>query len=274
MWTGELNKYEKFLRSEERTENTVTKYSRDLNRFLLFVGDGELSRESVIRWKQSLIDAGLKPRSINSMLAAVNCYLIYSGHPEMTVRSMRIQKQAYRPESDELTRVEYFRLVEAARTRPRLQLILQTICSTGIRVSELSGFTVEAVREGEVRISGKNKIRVILIPQRLRELILKYAAENNISSGVFFLNRYGRPVDRGTVWQGIKSLCSKAGVEPRKAYPHNLRKLFAREFYAACGDISKLADVLGHSSIETTRIYIMGTSKEHRDLIDRLSLTV
>lgn len=270
----ELKRFEQNLREEERSANTISKYVRDVSRFLDFAGDSELSRELIIDWKQSLIGAGYRPRSVNSMLAAVNSFLLYIGRRDLMVRSMRIQKQTYRQESDELTKEEYFRLIQAASGRPKLQLIIQTICSTGIRVSELSSFTVEAVRYGEVVISNKGKIREIMIPSRLRQLILDYAVRNDITHGVVFRNIYGEPVDRSTIWHGMKSLCTRAGIDPHKAYPHNLRKLFAREFYAADKDISKLADVLGHSSIETTRIYIMGTGKEHREQIDRLGLTI
>lgn len=274
MRAWDLNGFERSLRSNEKSENTISKYLRDVKCFMEFSEYEEISMENLIRWKQSLLSAGYKPRSINSMIAAVNSYLTYTGHQDCILKSIRIQKYSYRQVSEELTRDEYFRLVGASAERPKLQLIMQTICSTGIRVSELGSFTVEAVRAGEVVISCKGKFRIIIIPALLRKLLLDYSEHNHIETGVIFLSKSGKPIDRVAIWQGMKSICNRAGVDPGKVYPHNLRKLFAREFYAADRDISKLADVLGHSSIETTRIYIMGTGEEHRALIDKLGLVL
>lgn len=257
----------------EKSANTIAKYIRDVEKFKGYIGDRELTRDVVIAWKQSLKDAGYKARSINSMLASINAYFDYIGQLQLSVRNMRIQRHVYRVDCDELTRDEYFQLVDAAESNPRMQLLLQTICSTGIRVSELESFTVEAVEEGVITIDNKNKIREILIPDRLRNLLLDYAEQHGIEIGPIFCTASGRPMDRSNIWTSMKHLCGKAGVDPAKVYPHNLRKLFAREFYALDKDIAKLADVLGHSSIETTRIYIMGTGREHKEQIDRMGLT-
>ena len=269
----DINGFRSYLMAGEKSENTIKKYIRDAEGFGRYVGDGELTRDAVIGWKQSLKEAGYKARSINSMLASVNAYFEFIGMPDLSVRNMRIQRHVYRVDCEELTRDEYFRLIDAAENNPRMQLLLQTICSTGIRVSELGSFTVEAVEEGIIIIDNKSKIREILIPDRLRDLLLEYADRHGITSGPILCTASGRPMDRSNIWTSMKHLCAGAGVDPAKVYPHNLRKLFAREFYALDKDIAKLADVLGHSSIETTRIYIMGTGREHKEQIDRMGLT-
>ena len=265
--------FKTYLIEGEKSANTIAKYIRDVKKFKGYIGDRELTRDAVIGWKQSLRDSGYKARSINSMLASVNAYFDYIGMPDLSVKNMRIQKHVYRVDCEELTRDEYFSLIDAAANNPRMQLLLQTICSTGIRVSELESFTVEAVKEGIIIIDNKNKIREILIPDRLRELLLDYAYKQGIECGPILCTASGRPLDRSNIWTSMKQLCAKAGVDSAKVYPHNLRKLFAREFYALDKDIAKLADVLGHSSIETTRIYIMGTGREHKEQIDRMGLT-
>lgn len=269
---GLIESYEKQLREAEKSNSTVEKYLRDLYRFNEYLNGGEVTKQSVIGWKHDLMARGYKPASINSMLAALNSFLLYIGRSEMVAKNIRLQKRSYRSEYDELTKEEYFRLLNAAASDLRLQLMMQTICSTGIRVSELNYFTVEAAEAGEVTIACKGKMRTILIPNRLREKLLAYSELHGISSGAIFLTRKGSPVNRSNIWSGMKSLCAAADVLPSKVYPHNLRKLFAREFYLQDKDLAKLADVLGHSNIETTRIYIMGTGREHREQIERMDL--
>ena len=269
-----LQSFADHLRLEERSALTVEKYLRDVKKFLDFAG-GELpSKDLTLRYKHHLMEKGYALRSVNSMLAALNCFLSFSGYEACKVKSLKHQHEVYRPEAKELTKGEYLRLVRTsgARGEKRLQLVLQTICLTGIRVSELRYFTVEAAREGTIRVSCKNKTRTILLPGKLRKLLLSYAKGKGIASGPIFITKTGRPLDRSNIWSKMKQLCREACVLPSKVFPHNLRKLFARIFYGLEKDIAKLADVLGHSSIETTRIYIMTTGAEHRKNLDRLCL--
>lgn len=263
-----------YLIREEKSPVTVEKYMRDARVFLSFVGAESISRELTTRYKQRLVDRGYAPRSVNSMLAAVNSLLAFLGYPECRVKALRCQRQMFRSVECELTREEYLRLVNASQDQPRLCLALQTICSTGIRISELRFFTVEAVRAGQVTVRCKNKIRTILIPTSLRRKLLDYGKRHRIRRGMLFVTRTGRALDRSYLWASMKKLCVKARVDPRKVFPHNLRKLFARSFYALDRDIARLADVLGHSSIETTRIYIIGTGVEHRKQLERLNLVI
>lgn len=224
-------------------------------------------------YKQTLRERGYAVRSINSMLASLNSLLDFLGWSDCKVKSIRQQKQTYCAEEKELSKAEYLRLLETAKGKPQLQLVMQTICGTGIRVSELRFFTVEAVKAGEVVVNCKAKTRTILIPGKLRKMLLAYAQKKKIHSGVIF-TRSGKPLNRSSIWAQMKHLCRNAGVNPSKVFPHNLRKLFARTFYGIEKDIAKLADILGHSSIDTTRIYIMSTGTEHRKKIERLGLVV
>ena len=267
-----LTAYEHRLRMEEKSGSTIQKYLRDIRCFAGWIGGQPLAKERVLEYKQSLLIKGYALRSVNSMLAALNHFLRFCGLADQRVRLCRIQREIYRPVEKELTKAEYLRLLQAAKEDCRLNLILQTICATGIRVSELQYFTVEAVKAGEAQVSCKNKNRRILIPGKLQKLLLSFAKNCGIVSGVIFRTRSGRPVDRSNIWSAMKKLCVKANVNPGKVFPHNLRKLFARTFYSMEKDIAKLADVLGHSSINTTRIYIMTTGREHRRQLDCLGL--
>ena len=242
--------------------------------FPAFSDGREVTKELVRSWKESLVEGGFAVASINSMLASVNSLLRFLGWEDCKVKNLKTQRRTYCPEEKELTRTEYLRLLEAAKDQPQLKLIMETICGTGIRVSELRHFTVEAVKNGQIEISCKGKIRTILIPGKLRKLLLAYARKAGIRSGVIFLNREGRPLGRSSIWAKMKRLCAAAGVAAGKVFPHNLRKLFARSFYKIGRDIAKLADVLGHSSINTTRIYIMTSGAEHRRQLDRLGLVI
>jgi len=266
--------FELHLREEERSEATIEKYLRDVRRFYVFAEDKEITKELIVQYKDSLVEGGYAIRSINSMLAALNTYLAFLGCSECRVRTMKTQKMVYCREERILTKAEYMRLLEAARSSPRLFFLLQTICGTGIRVSELRYFTIEAVQRGEIVVFCKGKTRNILIPSKLRTMLLKYARESKIENGVIFRTKNGLPLDRSNVWAEMKAICHIANVNPSKVFPHNLRKLFARTFYSAEKDIAKLADILGHSSIDTTRIYIMSTGWEHQRKINRLGLIV
>ncbi len=267
-----MRDYESYLLREEKSIATIEKYIRDVGNFCTFSEGRKITKDMIISYKEHLLREDYAVSSINSMLASINSFLSFAGMGECKVKSIRRQKQIYSSEEKELTKEEYFRLLHASAGRPQLNLILKSICSTGIRVSELKYFTVESVKCGEVTVNCKGKVRSILIPSKLRSLLLEYAAKNKISSGCIFVGKNQKPLNRTYIWSMMKSLCLKAGVDAGKVFPHNLRKLFAKTFYSLEKDIAKLADILGHSSINTTRIYIMTTGTEHRRKIEKLGL--
>lgn len=269
-----IREYEVNLIREEKSTATCEKYLRDVKCFAQFVGEQTVTKETVVAWKKGLADRGYAVRSINSMLASINSMFAFLGWHECKVKNIRIQQQTYCSEEKELTKAEYLRLLDASQRNEQLNLVIQTICGTGIRVSELRYFTVEAVRRGEIVVNCKSKTRTILVPGKLKKQLLNYAKQKHIRSGVIFLGKSGKPLDRSSIWRQMKQLCKAAGVKESKVFPHNLRKLFARTFYGVDKDIAKLADILGHSSINTTRIYIMTTGIEHRRKIERLGLVV
>jgi len=269
-----MDYYKKYLMAEEKSDSTIAKYLRDVRAFLVFAGDEEITKEVVIRYKKILIENDYAVASINSMLSAVNNYLCYLGKSDACVKVIRTQQKVYCTEDKELTKDEYKRLVSAATEKPRLKLLIQTICSTGIRVSEIAYFTVEAVKGGEITVSCKNKTRTILLPGKLRKNLLKYAKQNRITSGYIFRTKSGKLLNRSNIWAEMKALCEKAKINEVKVFPHNLRKLFARTFYKVDKDITKLADILGHYNINTTRIYIISTGVEHRRKIEKLGLII
>ena len=271
---GYIQQFSRYLMQEEKSAATIGKYLRDVRAFSKFSQGRPVDKETVIAYKKQCTERGYAVRSINSMLASVNSFLGFLGWLDCKVKSVRLQRQVYSAEEKELTKAEYLRLLEASRGQEQLHLVLQTICGTGIRVSELRYFTLEAVRTGTVTVNCKSKTRTILVPGKLRKLLLAYARKSGISGGVIFRGRNGRPLDRSCIWRKMKRLCRQAGVPASKVFPHNLRKLFARTFYGIEKDIAKLADILGHSSINTTRIYIMTTGAEHRLKIERLGLVV
>ena len=266
--------FQKHLNMEEKSAATVAKYVRDCRAFFIFAGEQPISKLLVMQYKQSMIEKGYAVKSINSMLASLNSLLNFLGWEECKVKNIRSQRQIYCEEKRELSKEEYIRLLKAAKNNPRIELILQTICGTGIRVSELVYFTVENVNQGAINVSCKNKIRTILIPTALKKLLLKYAKKNKIKSGVIFRTKSGKAMNRSNIWAQMKRLAKEAGVLPSKVFPHNLRKLFAKTFYKAEKDIAKLADILGHRSINTTRIYIMTSGTEHRKKIEKLGLVI
>lgn len=271
---SQIQSFESYLVTEEKSPATVEKYIRDVEAFSVYAGNGGVTKETVMEYKKYLLNAEYAASSVNSMLASLNSFFGYVGWQDCRVKSIRVQKKIYCAEEKELTREEYMRLISAAEKKPQLRLVMQTICSTGIRVSELKYFTVENVRRGEISVNCKGKSRNILIPGKLRKLLLDYIRKEKITSGVIFRTKSGRPVNRSTVWAQMKGLCRDAGVNPEKVFPHNLRKLFARTFYGIDKDIAKLADILGHSSIDTTRIYIISSGSEHRKKIESLGLVI
>ena len=270
----QIAQFRQHLVHEEKSTATLEKYLRDVRAFSVFIGSGAVSKETVLAYKQHLVSRGYAVRSINSMLASIHSLLNFLGWNDCRVKFIRQQRQVYCAEDKELTKGEYLRLLEAAGKDEQLHLVLQTICGTGIRVSELAHFTVERVRRGEISIHCKGKTRTILIPSRLRSLLLRFARTRRITAGPIFRNAWGKPLSRTLIWAKMKALCRAAGVNPSKVFPHNLRKLFARTFYGLEKDIAKLADILGHSSIDTTRIYIITSGTEHRRKIERLGLVI
>lgn len=264
------------LRVEEKSQNTISKYMHDVREFCTYADGGQITKETVTAYKNYLIDKNYAARSINSMLASVNSLLSFLGWSDCKVKSIKLQRQIYCPEEKELTKAEYARLVNTARQKGnvRLNLILQTICGTGIRVSELRFITVEAVKKAAATVSLKGKTRTVFIVRELQKKLLRFAADQGIKSGMLFMSRSGKPLSRTNIWREMKRLCNDADVSPTKVFPHNLRHLFARTFYSIEKDIAKLADILGHSSINTTRIYIVATGSEHRRRMENMRLII
>lgn len=268
-----IKRFEDYLLNEERSAATIEKYLRDVRCFADFVKDAEITKQLVLEYKNSLPES-YELSSANSMLAALNSFLRFLGWHDLCVKRFKIQREAFCSEEKELTRDEYIRLLNAAssKSNERLSLIIQTICATGIRVSELQYITVEALRRGEAAVFCKGKSRRIFIVAKLRKKLLKYIAERKILSGAVFITKSGSPISRNKIWKETKSLCKDAMVNPKKVFPHNLRHLFARTFYGIEKDIAKLADILGHSSIDTTRVYIVTTSAEHKRKMEHMHL--
>lgn len=263
-----------YLRNEERSEATIEKYARDISQFAAWLGRRQVTKGETVLWKEHLQSAGYAPGSINGKLTALDRFFDFSGWKECKVKHLKIQRRLFRDEGRELTCGEYKRLLAAARALggDRLPLLLEAICGTGIRVSEVRYLTVEAAKAGRAEIALKGKIRMILIPGKLCRKLLKYARKHKVASGEIFLTRGGQGLGRKQIWHEMKKLCELAAVAPGKVFPHNLRHLFARTFYQTCRDVAKLADVLGHSSIETTRIYLISTGTEHARTLDMLGL--
>lgn len=271
-----ITDFQRHLRDEEKSNATIQKYIHDITVFKAYVHEAEITKETVITFKQQLINDGYAVRSINSMLASLNSLFSFLSWHDLKVKTIKVQRQIFCSEEKELTKAEYERLCRTAQRKKneRLYLILQTICGTGIRVSELQFITVESVRDGEATVSCKGKTRSVFIVRDLQKKLLRYAAEQGIQSGTIFVTRNGKPISRTNIWREMKSLCVEANVNPQKVFPHNLRHLFARVFYGIEKDIAKLADILGHSSINTTRIYIISTGTEHRRHMENMRLII
>ena len=266
--------YGRYLKQEERAPATLEKYLRDVRTFALWLDGEAVTKEAVTSWKERLLAEHRAPSTVNTALSALNGLFRFLGWEGCRARFVKVQRRLFRDPARELTRPDYERLITTARElgQERLALVMETICSTGIRVSEVRYLTVEAVRRGRVEISLKGKVRVILIPSKLARKLLKYAKKNKTVSGEIFLTGNGKPLSRRQIWAEMKRLCVHAGVEPSRVFPHNLRHLFATAYYRAYKDIAKLADVLGHSSIETTRIHLLTSGTEHQRQLDRLGL--
>ena len=269
------HQFETYLLCEERSASTIGKYLHDLRVFYNFINGKELTKENVLKYKSNLLTK-YTVASANSMIAALNAFFRFIGWLDLCVKQFKIQKCAFCPEDKELTKAEYMRLLEAAKLKKsaRLNLIIQTICSSGIRVSELQYITVEAVSRGEAVVNCKGKNRRIFLVDDLRKKLLKYIKEQKIKSGPVFITRTGKPVSRHNIWRDMKGLCKEANVPCSKVFPHNLRHLFARTFYNIEKDISKLADILGHTNINTTRTYIVTTATEHKRKMENMRLII
>lgn len=270
-----IKEYLVYLAEDEKSLATQKQYYREILRFFEYLNFQSYTKEDVICYKKKL-KKDYQPVSVNAKIAALNSFFTFTGQSECKVKQLKIQRRAFCLKEKELTKQEYFRLVNAAKQRKndKLSLILQTICGTGIRVSELCFITVEAVKLGEAVVKLKGKNRVILIGGKLRKLLLHYSRREGIASGAVFITKSGKPLDRSNIWKMMKGLCEAAHVDSRKVFPHNLRHLFARCFYGIDKDIAKLADVLGHSSINTTRIYIISSGQEHRKQMESMGLVV
>ena len=270
-----IKDFEIHLRNEERSAATIEKYMRDVRFFASFVCDAEIDKQMVLDYKSKLGES-YAVASANSMIAAMNCFLRFCGWHDLCVKQFKMQREVYCSEEKELTRAEYVRLLEAANAKhnERLNLIIQTICGTGIRVSELQYITVEALHNGEAIVNCKGKNRRVFIVPELKKKLLRYVKEQGISTGTVFVTRGGKPVSRNSIWKDMKALCEQANVSPSKVFPHNLRHLFARTFYGIEKDIAKLADILGHASINTTRIYIVTTGAEHKRKMEHMRLII
>lgn len=270
----EITTYIQHLRNEERAAATVEKYQRDVWAFALWLEGGTVTKETAAGWKTHLLEQGQAPATVNAKLSAINGLFRFLGWEECRVKFLKIQRRIFRATSRELTQKEYIRLTESARALGEewLALVMETLCGAGIRVSEVPYITVEAARAGQVDVALKGKIRTIILPGKLTRKLLKYARRQKIVSGEIFRTGDGIGITRFQIWRAMKSLCAAARVEPSKVFPHNLRHLFATTFYRATRDIVKLADVLGHSSINTTRIYLLTTGAEHARQLERLGL--
>lgn len=268
-----LNRYKKYLQNEEKSPATIEKYVRDVTAFLEWKQEKRLSKETVLAYKDDLITQ-YAPASVNSMLSSLNNFFRFYDRPELCVKTLKIQRQIFSQKSKELTKDEYERLLNAAQSlgNQRLYLLMQTICAAGIRVSELKYITIDAIKREQTVIHCKGKTRIIIIPKQLCKMLRAYTKEHGIKSGSVFQTKNGRPLDRSNIWSDMKKLCKTAGVSKEKVFPHNLRHLFARTYYSIQKDIVRLADILGHSSVDTTRIYTAESGDIHRKQIQKLGL--
>lgn len=274
--TNELiNNFRIYLYEEERSDNTIEKYMRDIRFFREWLQDRSVDKSIVIEYKKELCER-YAIKSVNSMLSSINAFFVFMGWYDLKVKTLKIQRRIFADKSKELSKSDYERLLIAAKNKKneRLYYLMQTIAGTGLRVSEIKYVTCEAVRQGQAVINCKGKIRQIFLPKKLCQMLKKYVKSQNIKSGSVFVTRSGRPLDRYAIWKMLKDLCESAGVSKDKVFPHNFRHLFARTFYSLQKDIVRLADILGHSSVETTRLYTMESGTEHIKQLQKLGLLI
>lgn len=259
------------LVNEEKSDATLEKYIRDVSVFSKWLNGKKVEKSVVLEYKAYLVE-NYKPASVNSVISSLNSFFTYNEWYTCRVKALKIQKQIFTSREKELTKAEYERLLDVAKSKKneRLYLLMQTICSTGIRVSELRFVTVDAVNTGVANINCKGKMRQVFLPKALCKVLKRYICEQKITSGSVFVSRTGKPLDRSNIWSDMKKLCESAKVSKAKVFPHNLRHLFARTYYSLQKDIVRLADILGHSSVDTTRIYTMETGEVHRRQIEKL----
>lgn len=268
-----IQRFRDYLIAEEKSENTQQKYLHDVTAFAAWLGTRTTDKQAVLEYKQLLIRQ-YAPASVNAALSSLNCFFAFLEWYDCRVKTLKIQKQIFANREKELTKMEYERLLSAAKQHKnqRLYYLMQTVCSTGIRISELRFITVQAVKAGQALIDCKGKMRLVILPHQLCRLLRVYIAERHIKSGSVFVSKNGKPLDRSNIWSDMKKLCAAAGVPEAKVFPHNLRHLFARTYYSMQKDVVRLADILGHSSINTTRIYTMETGDTHRKQLQKLGL--
>ena len=274
--TNELiNNFRIYLYEEERSDNTIEKYMRDIRFFREWLQDRSIDKSIVIEYKKELCER-YAIKSVNSMLSSINAFFVFMGWYDLKVKTLKIQRRIFADKSKELSKSDYERLLIAAKNKKneRLYYLMQTIAGTGLRVSEIKYVTCEAVRQGQAVINCKGKIRQIFLPKKLCQMLKKYVKSQNIKSGSVFVTRSGRPLDRYAIWKMLKDLCESASVSKDKVFPHNFRHLFARTFYSLQKDIVRLADILGHSSVETTRLYTMESGTEHIKQLQKLGLLI
>ena len=267
----QIQKFRKYLVNEEKSDATIEKYIRDVTAFVKWL-DGEIPRkERVIQYKERLI-AQYKTASVNSILSSLNMFFEYADWHKMKVKTLKTQRMIFADKSKELTKTEYEKLLTAAKDRKneKLYYLIQTIASTGLRVSEIKFITFEAIKRRQAIINCKGKIRQVFLPKKLCIILQKYASKQGIKSGSIFVTRTGTPLDRSNIWRMLKELCESAGVSKEKVFPHNFRHLFARTYYSLQKDIVRLADILGHSNINTTRIYTAESGTEHMKQLQKL----
>ena len=272
--TNELiSKFKEYLIDEEKSAATLDKYIRDITVFMHWSTNKELCKSLVLEYKQEITEK-YAPASVNSIISSLNSFFAYNEWYDLKVKSIKIQKQIFANKDKELTKSEYERLLKAAKSKnnQRLYYLMQTICSSGLRVSELKYVTTDAVRCGQATINCKGKMRIVILPKQLCKMLKEYIKENNIKSGSVFVSKNGKPLDRSNIWSDMKKLCEAAGVSKDKVFPHNLRHLFARTYYSLQKDVVRLADILGHSNVNTTRIYTMSTGEIHRQQLEKLGL--
>lgn len=266
-----IESYKKYLTEEEKSQATIDKYIRDITAFCEWINGRSIEKKTILEYKEILISA-YAPQSVNSILSSLNSLFDYLDWHDYKVKTLKFQKQIFSDKDKELTKAEYMRLLQAAKNNKRLYYLMQTICSTGIRVSELKYITVDAVNLGQANIHCKGKMRTVILAKQLCKILKRYIKENNIKNGAVFVTKTGKPLDRSNIWSDMKKLCDSAGVARSKVFPHNLRHLFARTFYSLQKDIVRLADILGHSSVNTTRIYTMESGDIHRRQIEQMRL--